>query len=119
MPLHRRPNELGVEITCGIVGVLHFLLFDQQVDGTAESFVPTGTVSFAGGTLGADMEIGSRQGGFDAFQGNIDELRIFDTAIYQQASPFTPPTRTSIPEPASVVMLLAGGALMLLRRRGR
>jgi len=69
------------------------------VDGVGESFNPLfGTVSFAGGTLGTDMEIGSRQGGFDAFQGNIDDMRIFDTAIYNQVVSFTPPTTSTIPD---------------------
>ena len=68
------------------------------VDGVAENFGTFGTVSFAGGTLGAQMEIGSRQGGYDAFQGLIDDFRIFDTAIYNQASTFTPPTQSTIPD---------------------
>ena len=73
------------------------------VDGVGESFAPTpgigaATVSFAGGTLGTDMEISSRQGGFDAFQGNIDDLRIFDTAIYNQVASFTPPASSTIPD---------------------
>lgn len=67
------------------------------VDGVAENYNALGTVSFAGGTLGAEMEIGSRQGGYDAFQGNIDDFRIFDTAIYGQSS-FTPPTQSTIPD---------------------
>ena len=68
------------------------------VDGVGEAFAPLfGTVSFAGGTLGSDFEIGSRQGGYDAFQGNIDDLRIFDTAIYGQVG-FTPPTQSTIPD---------------------
>jgi len=86
------------------------------VNGAPENFVTIGTVSFAGGTLGTEMEIGSRQGGFDAFQGNIDDLRISSTAIYGQVG-FTPPTQSTIPEPASVVMALTGGALLLMRRR--
>ncbi|MEO1996779.1 MAG: LamG domain-containing protein [Planctomycetaceae bacterium] len=71
------------------------------VDGVAEAFSlaePQHSVSFAGGTLGTDMEIGSRQGGYDAFQGNIDDLRIFDTAIYNQVPSFTPPTSSTIPD---------------------
>lgn len=87
------------------------------VDGTPENYTAVGTVSFDGGTLGSNFEVGSHQGGWDAFQGNIDDLRISGTAIYGQAG-FTPPTRSTVPEPASMVMLLAGSALLLLRRRG-
>jgi hypothetical protein len=67
------------------------------VDGVAENFNVIGEVSFDGGILGAEMEIGSRQGGFDAFQGYIDDFRIFDSAIYGRQS-FTPPTQSTIPD---------------------
>jgi hypothetical protein len=66
-------------------------------DGVVENYNTFGTVSFNGGALGAQMEIGSRQGGYDAFQGLIDDFRIFDTAIYGQAA-FTPPTQSTIPD---------------------
>lgn len=66
-------------------------------DGVPENFGVFGTVSFAGGALGANMEIGSRQGGYDPFQGNIDDFRIFDAAIYNQQG-FTPPTQSTIPD---------------------
>lgn len=85
------------------------------VDGVPENFSVIGSVSFAGGTLGSDMEIGSRQGGYDNFKGNIDDLRISDTAIYGQAG-FTPPTQSTVPEPASLG-LLGIGALALTRRK--
>lgn len=87
------------------------------VDGAPENYSVIGSVSFAGGTLGANFEVGSRQGGYDAFQGNIDDFRIFDTAIYGQAG-FTPPAQsTIIPEPASIAMFVIGSTLSLLRRR--
>jgi Concanavalin A-like lectin/glucanases superfamily/PEP-CTERM motif len=85
------------------------------VDGVPENFGVIGSVSFAGGTLGAEMEIGSRQGGFDAFKGNIDDVRISSTAIYGQVG-FTPPTQSTVPEPATIG-LLGIGVLMLARRR--
>jgi hypothetical protein len=88
----------------------------MYVDGVPENYSVSGTVSFAGGTLGTTFEVGSRQGGYDPFLGNIDDFRIFDTAIYGQAS-FTPPTQSfNVPEPASAAMMLAATTLLLIRR---
>ena len=36
MALHRRANELRIEIAGRIVRALHFLLFNQQIDGRTE-----------------------------------------------------------------------------------
>ena len=86
------------------------------LDGVAESFTPLfGTVSFAGGTLGANMEIGSRQAGFDRLNGQIDDLRISNVALYNQVSSFTPPGPV-VPEPTTLA-LLACGPLLFMRRR--
>lgn len=73
------------------------------VDGVAENFNVIGSVAFAG-TLGTNMEIGSRQGGFDNLVGNIDDLGIYGTALYNQVSSFTPPG-PQVPEPAAVGLL--------------
>ena len=89
----------------------------MYVDGAAENYSVLGSVSFAGGTLGSTFEIGSRQGGYDPFLGNIDDVRIFDTAIYAQAA-FTPPTQSfNVPEPATAAIMLAGSVLLLIGRR--
>jgi hypothetical protein len=85
------------------------------VDGVPENFSVIGTVSFAGGTLGNDMEIGSRQGGFDNFKGNIDDLRISNSAIFGQVA-FTPPTQSTVPEPATLGVM-GMGLMMLVRRK--
>lgn len=88
------------------------------VDGAPENYSVIGSVSFVGGTLGAAMEIGSRQGGYDAFQGNIDDFRLFDSAIYKQAG-FTPPAQSTIvPEPSAALSLLIGGVLLRFNSRG-
>ena len=93
-------------------------LFLDGVLETNTNIVGGGSVDFTGGTLGTEMEIGSRQQGFDALQGNIDDLRISDVALFN-GQDFVPPTRSTVPEPASLVMLLASGTLLLLRRRAR
>jgi hypothetical protein len=44
------------------------------------------------------MEIGSRQQGYDALAGNIDDVRISNVALYNGQN-FTPPTQSTIPDP--------------------
>jgi hypothetical protein len=85
------------------------------VDGVAETFNHTGTVAF-GGTLGTTMEIGSRQGGFDALRGQIDDIRISNNAVYGQVGSFTPPG-PHVPEPSALGALAIGALAMVGRRR--
>lgn len=84
------------------------------VDGVAENFNVVGTVAFAG-TLGTNMEIGSRQGGFDNLVGNIDDIGIYNNALYNQVSSFPPPG-PQVPEPAGMAALLL--LISVLRRNG-
>jgi len=76
----------------------HAALFLDGNLETDNNIVGGGSVDFTGGSLAPFMEIGSRQQGYDALAGNIDDVRISKVALYNGQS-FTPPTQSTIPDP--------------------
>ena len=76
----------------------HAALFLDGMLETDTNIVGGGSIDFTGASLAPFMEIGSRQQGYDALAGNIDDVRISNVALYNGQN-FTPPTQSTIPDP--------------------
>lgn len=75
-----------------------------------------GTIAVSNGTVFNIDSVGVGNGGGNAYDGQIDELYIFDEAISSEVvgSLFT---SNAVPEPTSLALLGLGGLCMLRRRR--
>jgi len=90
-------------------------------DGTPQPLTQTGAgwpIDAYNGTWGAPFEIGTMQGGYNAWPGLIDELRILDGPAYNGQA-FTPETEAYVPEPATLALLSIGGLFARHRFRRR
>jgi hypothetical protein len=80
-----------------------------------------GTVVPRNAFTGTLFHIGENQTGSATFPGLIDEFRISGNVVYDTNSSYTPQTAPfpPVPEPASVALLVLGGALIGMHRLGK